>query len=142
MDFSRDGKVLMTNNARFEIIFFDLTTGKVHNKYEVLKEEKWDTFTCIMGWQVQGIWPPCSRGLDINSVDRSTKGGDVLVTGDDFAKIKLFRYPCARPNSAFVKYSGHSAQVTNVRFSYDCEYVISTGGHEKSIIQWKYSYDG
>ena len=44
-----------------------------------------------------GIWPPCSMGLDINSVDRSSKS-DVIVTGDDFSKIKLFRYPCARQN--------------------------------------------
>lgn len=48
-------------------------------------------------------------GLDINSVDRSTKGDNVIVTGDDFSKIKLFRYPCARPNQSFIKTSAHAA---------------------------------
>jgi hypothetical protein len=49
-------------------------------------------------------------GLDINSVDRATgASGDVLVTADDFSKIKLFKYPSAKPNSSFVKFSGHSA---------------------------------
>jgi len=40
-----------------------------------------------------GVWPPCSSGDDINAVDRS-HSKDVLVTGDDFSKVKLFKYPC------------------------------------------------
>lgn len=54
MDFSRDGKTLMCNNSRFELLFFDLNTkpAKLHKKLEILKDEKWETFTCIMGWHV------------------------------------------------------------------------------------------
>lgn len=47
-------------------------------------------------------------GLDINSVDRSSRG-DIMVTGDDFSKVKIFKFPVARPNSSFIKYSGHAA---------------------------------
>ncbi|KRX05725.1 WD40-repeat-containing domain [Pseudocohnilembus persalinus] len=145
MDYSEDGKILMCNNARFELLFFDLDQGRLTNKYENLKDIKWSTYTCIFGWQSQGIWPPCSEGLDINSCDRtgsnSSDGGDVLVTGDDFSKIKLFKFPCFKENSPFVQYTGHSAQVTNVRFSADNQYIISTGGQEKSIIVWKYNFD-
>lgn len=110
MDFSKDGKALMCNNSRFELIFFNLneSPAKIHKKPEALRDERWETYTCIMGWHVQGIWPPCSMGLDINSVDRSTKG-DVIVTGDDFSKIKLFRYPCAKIGQSFVKFSAHAA---------------------------------
>ena len=48
--------------------------------------------TCGHSWFTQGIWPPCSDGTDINSCDRS-RNGKVMATGDDFSKIKLFRYP-------------------------------------------------
>ena len=43
----------------------------------------------MFGWQVSGIWPPCSDGKDINTVDKS-KDGKCLVCGDDFGKVKLF----------------------------------------------------
>ena len=60
-----------------------------------------------MGWGTKGIWPPCTRGDDINAVDRSPAGDGiflhyfffnfffflVLVCSDDFSKVKLFKYP-------------------------------------------------
>ena len=38
-------------------------------------------------------------------------------------------------------YRGHSSHVTKVRFTADGNYLISTGGHDKSIFQWKYIND-
>lgn len=89
-----------------------------------------------MGWPVQGIFPPCSDGTDINSVDR-TKDGSVCVTGDDFGTIKLFNFPNF-DGSSYNKFIGHSSHVTNVRFSYNDQYLISVGGNDKSIFQWKF----
>ena len=60
---------------------------------------------------VQGIWPPCSKGDDINSVDLNNdkeEGRAVMATGDDFGKIKLFKYPCIQENAGFVSFGGHS----------------------------------
>ena len=64
----------------------------------------WDTFTCTLGWPVQGIWPPGSDGTDINAVDllpkydvrngRNNIYSGVLATADDFGKVKLFNSPC------------------------------------------------
>lgn len=49
LDFSEDSKTLMCNNARFEVLFFDLSTSKLNTKPETLKDEKWSTYTCIFG---------------------------------------------------------------------------------------------
>jgi len=38
------------------------------------KDEKWATWNLTLGWPTQGIWPPCSSGDDINSVDRAPSG--------------------------------------------------------------------
>lgn len=84
----------------------------------MLKDEKWYTWTCMFGWHVQGIWPPCSTGSDINSVDRS-KDGQHIVVGDDFGRVKMFKYPSPVPNSGACKYTGHSSYVGAVRFTYD-----------------------
>ena len=38
----------------------------------------------------------------------------------------------------FKKYLGHSAHVTNVRFTYNQSHVISVGGADNAIFQWKF----
>lgn len=62
------------------------------------------------------------------------EGRAVLATGDDFGKIKLFRYPCTQENAGFNSFGGHSDQITNVRFNSSNSHLISTGGAEKSIM--------
>ena len=41
-----------------------------------------------------------------------------LVTGDDFSKVKLFRYPVYQTKQIYNQYKGHSSHVTGVKFSY------------------------
>lgn len=139
IDYSEDSKVIQLNNTSYEILYYDTSSGQqlTHGASQN-RDERWATWTLIIGWPVQGIWPPCSDGSDINCVDR-TKKGDVLATGDDFGKVKLFKYPCAKEKANCNKYGGHAAHVTNVRFNAKNDYLISTGGGEKSIFQWKYS---
>ena len=91
--------------------------------------------TARFSWHTQGIWPHLyADGSDINAVDRSNSK-KYLVTGDDFSKINLFRYPACHQKQIYNSYKGHSSHVTNIKFTYDDKYVISTGGLEKSIIQ-------
>jgi len=41
-----------------------------------------------------GVWPACSMGTDVNTCDLGKKS-NILVVGDDFSKIKLFKFPCS-----------------------------------------------
>ena len=93
---------------------------------------------------MQGIFPPAANGTDINAVCRSPDGTEV-ATGDDFGFVKIFRYPCPVDDAAYDKYIGHSSHVTNVSFTKNSQgqkYLISTGGEEKTLMQWKYNIDG
>ena len=100
-----------------------------------------------------GIWESCSDGTDVSAVDRAHKphpdGYHLLATADDFGKVKLFRY-CHLSKNDFVRrypnmvehseYSlgrGHSSHVTNVKFSNDDKYVISVGGNDTCVFQWR-----
>lgn len=38
----------------------------------------------------------------------------------------------------FRKYIGHSAHVTNVRWSHDHQWVISIGGADHAVFQWRF----
>lgn len=141
MDFSEDSQIIQSNSTSYDLLYHSISTGKqLPGGASSFRDEKWETWTCVIGWPVQGIWPPCASGDDINAVDRD-KRSKVLVTADDFGKLKLFRYPCAVEKASFKKFIGHSSHVTCVRFTHNDKYVISTGGNDKSIFQWKFQLD-
>ena len=141
-----------------------------------MRDERWDTQTCTLGFTVMGIWPkskPGERaadGTDINACDRGPvpgrdalgrrNKGELLVTVDDNGKVKLFNYPCVvkhapyrrmdwrdrpglarKPAGLCVGYVGHSSHVVNVRFANDGANVISVGGFDRAVFQWKVDED-
>jgi len=65
-------------------------------------------------------------------------GHYVCATGDDSGKIKLFRWPAFGFKQAFRSYIGHGSHTMQVRFSYDDDYLISAGGSDMSLFQWRH----
>ena len=47
----------------------------------------------MKGPEVSGNWPKYTDVTDINSVD-ANYNSSVLVSGDDFGLVKLFKFPC------------------------------------------------
>lgn len=141
IDFTEDAGALKSVCTSYEILFFDTTSGKqITSGASSYKDENWDTYTARLGWHVQGIWSAFADGSDINSVDRSPDG-TVCATADDFGFVKLFKFPSPVEKAAFHDYIGHSSHVTKVRFHKKISYLISTGGNDKAVFQWKYILD-
>ena len=69
--------------------------GKQVLDSDVLDSIEWESRTGVLGSQLSGIWPRYSDLTDINSADVDLEGG-VVVTGDDFGLVKLFRFPCRK----------------------------------------------
>jgi hypothetical protein len=55
----------------------------------------WETATCKLGWDVQGVFPPGADGTDVNHVDVNADRTLVAV-GDDFGTLCVYRYPCMK----------------------------------------------
>lgn len=45
---------------------------------------------------------------------------------------------CCYQGAECLSFAGHSSHVTNIRFSYDDRYVISAGGADLCLFQWKH----
>ncbi|XP_039593751.1 echinoderm microtubule-associated protein-like 6 isoform X2 [Polypterus senegalus] len=141
IDWSVDSKYLQTNDGAGERLFYKMPSGKHLTNKDEIKVIHWATWTCVIGPEVSGIWPKYTDINDINSVDANYNSA-VLVTGDDFGLVKLFRFPCLKKGAKFRKYVGHSAHVTNVRWSHDLQWALSTGGADHSVFQWRFLADG
>lgn len=137
LDFSLDSRYMQSNCGAYELLFCDVPTGRQITSATDVKDVVWDTWSCVLGWPVQGIWPPCADGTDINAVAR-TNSNTLVATADDFGKVKLFRYPCVEKGSGCLEYRGHSSHVTNMRWTAFDECLISTGGNDRSIFQWRH----
>ncbi|XP_041098083.1 echinoderm microtubule-associated protein-like 5, partial [Polyodon spathula] len=137
MDWSADSKYLQTNDGSGKRLLYKMPSGKEVTNKEEFKLVQWSTWTCSLGPEVNGILPKYSDINDINSVDANFKN-QVLVTADDYGSVKLFRYPCLKKGAKFKKYLGHSAHITNARWSHDYQWVITIGGVDHSVFQWKF----
>ncbi|KAM5184851.1 echinoderm microtubule-associated protein-like 3 isoform 4-T4 [Callospermophilus lateralis] len=137
LDWSKDGNFIMSNSGDYEILYWDVAGGckLLRNRYES-RDREWATYTCVLGFHVYGVWPDGSDGTDINSLCRS-HNERVVAVADDFCKVHLFQYPCARAKAPSRMYGGHGSHVTSVRFTHDDSYLVSLGGKDASIFQWR-----
>ena len=96
----------------------------------------WQTATCKLGWEVSGVFPKGADGTDINSVD-SNQDRTLVVAGDDFSTLCLYRFPVLQNDQLCRRYTGHSEHVIRTRFyeKSDSEsYIISCGGNDRTYI--------
>uniref|UniRef100_A0A8D3A1A8 Echinoderm microtubule-associated protein-like 4 n=1 Tax=Scophthalmus maximus TaxID=52904 RepID=A0A8D3A1A8_SCOMX len=137
LDWSPDNNFIMSNSGDYEILYWDVPNSckLIRNRSEC-KDIDWATYTCVLGYHVFGVWPEGSDGTDINALIRS-HNRKVLALADDFCKVHLFSFPCSTPKAPSHKYSAHSSHVTNVSFLCDDRHLISTGGKDTSIMQWR-----
>lgn len=136
LDWSVDSQYLVSNSGDYEILYWVPSACKQVVSVETTRDIDWASDTCTLGFRVFGVWPEGSDGTDINAVCRAHEKR-LLSTGDDFGKVHLFSYPCSQFRAPSHVYSGHSSHVTNVGFLCDDSHLVSTGGKDTSIMQWR-----
>ncbi|XP_019627498.1 PREDICTED: echinoderm microtubule-associated protein-like 2 isoform X4 [Branchiostoma belcheri] len=136
LDWSSDSQYIRSNSGDYEILYWSAAMCRQVPAAASLRDVEWATATCTLNFQVFGMWPEGSDGTDING-STCSKSGKLLANADDFGKVNLFNYPCSQPRSPAHSYPGHSSHVTTVDFLHDDSTLLSTGGKDNSIFQWK-----
>jgi len=142
IDFSTEGALLQSTCGANELLYWQVPNGAQNPQSQDIKDTKWHTQTCHLGWALKSIWPPGSDGTDINAVARTHHPAKptLLATVDDFGHVKLFRYPVVGSKQRFRAYLGHSSHVINARFTECDKYLITAGGADNSLFQWRLTY--
>ena len=70
-------------------------------KTEEIESIKWSSWTGVLGTHVLGIWPKYSQVNDVNATDTSFDH-KVIVTGDDFGLVKIFRFPSVKKGTCIL----------------------------------------
>lgn len=140
LDWSADGTKIHSNCMAYENLFHDISADLKDsrtNPYSAqFKDVDWHTYTCKIGWAVRGIWTSGMDGTDINGVDCSPDKS-LFVVGDDWGRVCLYRNPVGDDNDKKCFDNGHSSFVIDTKFTKNGSHVISVGGGDKTILQWK-----
>lgn len=138
LDWDVSSTTLITNSANFELVYVNVPTSSVM-KAAACAECDWYTWTSVLGFTVKGISLAFRDYIDIGTVCRSLNR-KILATGDDYGKVKLYKYPCIDSNATFKTYIGHSSRVAKVVFLGD-KHLISIGIRDKAVIVWNLAID-
>ena len=133
IDWSVEGDMLMSNSGDYEQLYWDVNCKQVMTD---VRDKKWDTWTCTLGFEVMGIWQDGMDGTDINALHRSHNGNFSVMSGDD-GLVYLFNHPVVIDEAPHRAFRGHSSHVENVRFLADDRRVVSAGGADRSMMQWR-----
>eukprot|EP00762_Andalucia_godoyi_P001530 ANDGO_00237.mRNA.1 77 kDa echinoderm microtubule-associated protein len=146
IDWSADDAILQSNSLDYELLFWDINNGGAQIKSpSSIKDTKWESFTCVLGWPVQGIFPPYSDFTDVNAASRSPSQ-TLIATAEDSGLVCLYKYPAIgsgydhrgkiakRPDR--VTLAGHSSHVTNVAWANSDKTLVSLGGNDRSVFVW------
>ncbi|XP_046859210.1 echinoderm microtubule-associated protein-like 2 [Xenia sp. Carnegie-2017] len=135
-DWSKDSQFIQSNSGDYEMLYWDVNECKQVSSSFSMRDTEWDSWSCVLGLPVRGMWPEGADGTDINSCIRS-HDKQYLVSGDDFGCLNIFSYPCPKLKSIPNIARGHSSHVTAVRFLVKDSHLISTGGKDNTVMQWK-----
>ena len=61
----------------------------------------------------------------------------MLAKGDDEGNIRLVHFPCTNQEAGTVAAEGHATHVAKVRFNADDSRLITCGGFNRSVLQYK-----
>ena len=135
-----DGKVVKTLTTRdYKIAHWtldsDAKTGKFLATQPYPDDTKWADDPLIAVWDTQGLYQKGWDGTDLNDATL-TSDGKLIASGDDYGCVRLHNYP-AIDQTACNEYHGHAEFVVGVEWLRDDSQLITCGGNDMAIFQWK-----
>jgi len=137
-DFDSEGDHLQCTTPDFRLMYFTVEDGKPVTSNAKLRDTVWDTTTCTLGWNVQGVWPKedAGVGVDVTSVCKANKK-KLLASVDNDGAVKVFHFPTQIKDMKYSEGLGNSNFMSKVRFNLKDEYLLAMGAKDRVIMQYK-----
>ncbi|XP_012282352.1 echinoderm microtubule-associated protein-like CG42247 [Orussus abietinus] len=138
LDWSSDSRFLQTVTQDYDLVFWDVKSLSSEKSPLVMKDVKWYTYNCTVGYMVSGMWNnryyPLTTVLTTSS---RSAAHDMLVSGDAEGYLRLFRYPCTSAKAEYVEEKVYSSLVACARFLYNDQNVVTVGGTDAALMLWE-----
>eukprot|EP01063_Lacrimia_lanifica_P025281 TRINITY_DN33058_c0_g1_i1.p1 TRINITY_DN33058_c0_g1~~TRINITY_DN33058_c0_g1_i1.p1 ORF type:complete len:744 (+),score=249.17 TRINITY_DN33058_c0_g1_i1:56-2287(+) len=144
VDWSKDGQHVRCSAQDWNLKYYAVPSGEEVPAVE-MRDTEWASSTTLLGWNVQGIWPgDVASGQEINVATRSHNGR--WLASDAVSELRLFRYPCVGsgldatgqlPRRPQRVHEPSQTNTTGVRWHSGDTHVLTIGGADNTIFQWK-----
>ena len=144
IDFSEDSRWMQSTCAAFELNFFEADTGMFIPAASRLRDTVWASQNCPLSWSTQGLWKPQLDGTIVTACESNlfrSGDGPIMVCGDNYGSIQLFRSPCVSAFAVSKRYRVSSNPVTRLRFCAGDMTLLTLSAADKSIMQWSHQRD-
>ncbi len=147
IDFSLDGKKLMSNSGFFELFFHKMDGPNFKDGDDTkeldpddARDINWPNKSCTLAWYTRGAWAVEARPVPVNTVHVSDDSS-LLVGGYDDGRIKLFKFPAWTKGQESIELLGHAPQIGKVLFLNSEEkethqQLISIGAKDRAVFVW------
>ncbi|XP_061198124.1 echinoderm microtubule-associated protein-like 1 isoform X2 [Saccostrea echinata] len=134
LDWSTDSRYLQSVDGDFELLCWNIQRME-REAPRALRDCNWQTYSCCAGHPLMGPWTSCDPGETVSVVARSNYR-EVIVTGDNTGRIKVFKYPSSTNMPACRWTKLYSSTVTALEFLYDDSFMVSAAGKMPVLAQW------
>ena len=112
-----DDIILQSNDAIKEILFWDVHSGKQMTNISKIRDAKWHTWSCTVGWPVQGIFngpggQQYSGSRQESDVHAASKSGNTMST-ELLVAVGTMNTHGTGDNSSKVKKEGGRGNISN-----------------------------
>ncbi|XP_044754220.1 echinoderm microtubule-associated protein-like CG42247 [Coccinella septempunctata] len=138
LDWSTDSNYIQTVTADYDLCFWDVKSLSPEKSPIVMKDVKWYTHNCTVGFMVAGMWNNRFYPMTsiISTASRSA-AHDLLISGDTDGYLRLFRYPCLSPKAEYNEEKLYSGTVACARFLFNDRNVVTVGGTDAALMLWE-----
>lgn len=131
--------MIRTVSSTLELLYWDVPAKVQILRVNELEKAEWHTHHCKLGWYAGGVLQASGNEHTINSIDVCEYSKDkklMIVSGSD-GEVKMFHFPVLDAQASARVTVGHAPLVTKTRFSSDAQRVLTLGGKDQSIMQWR-----
>ena len=123
--------VRLTREPRFSVDARETSLTKGRNE-----RGAWHTWCTPLGFELMGLWRDGMDGTSINGAWRFGDGKHV-VSCDDDGTLRVLNFPAATAKAPFLANKAHSRNVAAAVGSWCDQLVVSVGGRDCCVMQWK-----
>ncbi|XP_072750325.1 echinoderm microtubule-associated protein-like CG42247 isoform X2 [Anoplolepis gracilipes] len=138
LDWSSDSRFLQTVTQDYDLVFWDVKVLSSEKSPLVMKDVKWYTHNCTVGYMVSGQWN--NRYYPLTTVVTTSSRSaahDMLVSGDAEGYLRLFKYPCTNAKAEYIEEKVYSSLVACARFLYNDQNIVTVGGTDAALMLWE-----
>ncbi|GMH75277.1 hypothetical protein TrLO_g13994 [Triparma laevis f. longispina] len=143
-DWDDKGEHLQCTTPDWRLLFFTAEDGKQVTSNAKLRDSVWDTQTCTLGWNVQGVWPKedlTQAQVNVGAVHRANKK-KILAAGSDDGSVKIYHFPTQIKDMGSLEAVGGSNFLSKVRFNLSDDVLLTMGAQNRVVMQYKMKSNG